>query len=71
MNELVNSAAAAAASGVMVKAIVPTAVRTGLSGPQTPEPCTQGAKCLEENYHLMNIGPLEPEHIALTACYPS
>ncbi|MBM2578138.1 SDR family oxidoreductase [Jannaschia sp. Os4] len=55
--------------GVTVNAIAPTAVRTGLSGPQTEEQRAEGNAWLNENYHPMDIGLLEPEDIAPSAVY--
>jgi NAD(P)-dependent dehydrogenase (short-subunit alcohol dehydrogenase family) len=49
---------------VTVNAIAPTAVRTGLGGPQTDEQRAAGNKYLRESYHALPVGILEPEDIA-------
>jgi NAD(P)-dependent dehydrogenase (short-subunit alcohol dehydrogenase family) len=51
-------------SGVTVNAIAPTAVRTGLGGPQTQEQQAQSDEWLQANYHQLPVGLLEPEDIA-------
>lgn len=51
-------------SGVTVNAIAPTAVRTGLGGPQTEAQRAAGNKYLSESYHALDVGLLEPEDIA-------
>jgi short-subunit dehydrogenase len=62
---LVKSAAIEAGrSGVTVNAIAPTAVRTGLGGPQAPEARARADEWLKANYHKMDVGILEPEDVA-------
>ena len=56
-------------TGVTVNAVAPTAVRTGLSGPQTEEQRAQSDEWLDANYHAQDVGLLEPEDIAGTVVY--
>lgn len=51
-------------SGVTVNAIAPTAVRTGLGGPQTQEERAESDEWLQANYHQLPVGLLEPEDVA-------
>ena len=55
--------------GVTVNAIAPTAVRTGLGGPRTPEQRAQADEWLQANYHQLPIGILEPEDVAGAAVF--
>lgn len=56
-------------SGVTVNGLAPTATRTGLGGPQSDEARAQGDEWLRANYHMMDVGLLEPEDMAGTALY--
>lgn len=51
-------------AGVTVNGVAPTAVRTGLGGPQTAEQRAQSDQWLDENYHALDVGLTEPEQIA-------
>lgn len=51
-------------SGVTVNGVAPTAVRTGLGGPQTAEQRSQGDAWLKANYHALDEGLLEPSDVA-------
>ena len=55
--------------GITVNAIAPTAVRTGLGGPQTEAERTESNEWLQANYHQLPIGLLEPEDIAGTVVF--
>jgi|GEM_PF-168693 len=67
---LVKSAAIEAGPfGVAVNAIAPTAVRTGLGGPQTAEQRAAGDQWLRANYHALPVGILEPEDVADAAVF--
>lgn len=59
----------AGAAGVTVNAIAPTAVRTGLGGPQTAEARAASDEWLMANYHKLPVGLLEPEDMAGTVVY--
>jgi len=59
----------AGAAGVTVNAIAPTAVRTGLGDPQSPEARARADEWLKANYHKMPVGILEPEDIAGTVVF--
>lgn len=59
----------AGAAGVTVNAIAPTAVRTGLGGPQTAEARASSDEWLKANYHKLPVGLLEPEDMAGTVVY--
>ncbi|MBE9042248.1 mycofactocin-coupled SDR family oxidoreductase [Oscillatoriales cyanobacterium LEGE 11467] len=50
--------------GVNVNAIAPTAVRTQLGGPRTPQERAESDEWLIANYHQLPVGLLEPEDIA-------
>jgi NAD(P)-dependent dehydrogenase (short-subunit alcohol dehydrogenase family) len=50
--------------GVTVNAVAPTAVRTGLGGPQTEAQRIAANKYLKDLYHALDAGLLEPEDIA-------
>ena len=54
---------------ITVNAIAPTAVRTGLGGPQTEQQRAESNEFLEANYHALPVGLLEPEDIAGTVVY--
>ena len=54
---------------ITVNAIAPTAVRTGLGGPQTEPHRAESNQFLEANYHALPVGLLEPEDIAGTVVY--
>ena len=56
-------------AGVTVNAVAPTAVRTGLGGPQSPESRARADEWLMANYHKLPIGLLEPEDIAGTVVF--
>ena len=56
-------------SGVTVNAIAPTAVRTGLGGPQTEEARAESDEWLQANYHQLPVGLLEPEDVAGTVVF--
>jgi len=64
-----SAAIEAGAAGVTVNAIAPTAVRTGLGGPQTPEARARADEWLKAQYHKMPVGILEPEDIAGTVVF--
>ncbi len=51
-------------SGVTVNGVAPTAVRTGLGGPQTDEQRAAGDTWLKANYHALDVGLTEPADIA-------
>ncbi len=51
-------------SGVTVNGVAPTAVRTGLGGPQTAEQRAAGDTWLKANYHALDEGLLEPADVA-------
>ena len=55
--------------GVTVNVIAPTAVRTGLGGPQTEAERAESNEWLQANYHQLPIGLLEPEDIAGTVVF--
>ncbi len=52
-----------------VNAVAPTAVRTGLGGPQTAEQRAAGDRWLRANYHALPAGALEPEDVAGAVVY--
>lgn len=54
----------AGAHNIKVNAVAPTAVRTGLGGPQTKEARAESDEWLQENYHQLPVGLLEPQAIA-------
>lgn len=56
-------------SGVTVNAIAPTAVRTGLGGPQTQAARAESDEWLQANYHQLPVGLLEPEDVAGTVVF--
>ena len=56
-------------SGVTVNAIAPTAVRTGLGGPQTQAARAESDEWLQTNYHQLPVGLLEPEDVAGTVVF--
>lgn len=58
-------------SGITVNAIAPTAVRTGLGGPQTQEARAESDEWLQANYHQLPVGLLEPEDVAGTVVFLS
>jgi NAD(P)-dependent dehydrogenase (short-subunit alcohol dehydrogenase family) len=55
--------------GITVNAIAPTAVRTGLGGPQTEQQRAESNEFLEANYHTLPVGLLEPADIGGTAVF--
>jgi NAD(P)-dependent dehydrogenase (short-subunit alcohol dehydrogenase family) len=55
--------------GITVNAIAPTAVRTGLGGPQTEQQRAESNEFLEANYHILPVGLLEPADIGGTAVF--
>ncbi|MEM8723414.1 MAG: SDR family oxidoreductase [Cyanobacteria bacterium P01_G01_bin.39] len=49
--------------------MAPTAVRTGLGGPQTEQQGGESIEWLKANYHFLPVGLLEPEDIGGTVVY--
>lgn len=62
-------AMSAGSHNITVNAVAPTAVRTGLGGPQTEQARAESDEWLKENYHQLPVGLLEPQAIADAVVY--